>query len=49
VGEGATNKEIAQKLVLTENRVKLHIRNILEKLGLRNKQQIAAYAAPAVY
>jgi len=45
VGEGATNKEIAQKLVLTENTVKVHIRNILEKLGLRNKQQIAAYAA----
>jgi len=45
VGEGATNKEIAQKLVLSENTVKVHIRNILEKLGLRNKQQIAAYAA----
>jgi DNA-binding NarL/FixJ family response regulator len=44
VARGATNKEIAQKLIIAENTVKVHVKNILEKLQLRNKQQAAAYA-----
>lgn len=44
VARGATNKEIARKLIIAENTVKVHMRNILEKLKLRNKQQAAAYA-----
>jgi DNA-binding NarL/FixJ family response regulator len=44
VTKGATNKEIAQKLIIAQNTVKVHIKNILEKLQLRNKQQAAAYA-----
>jgi two-component system nitrate/nitrite response regulator NarL len=42
--EGATNKEIAKALVITENTVKIHLRNILEKLHLQNRIQAAVYA-----
>jgi DNA-binding NarL/FixJ family response regulator len=45
VGCGATNKEIAERLIITENTVKVHLRNILDKLDLRNRQQAAAFAA----
>jgi DNA-binding NarL/FixJ family response regulator len=44
VSNGATNREIAQELTITENTVKVHLRHILEKLDLRNRQQAAAYA-----
>ena len=33
----ATNKEIASSLYITENTVKVHIRNIMRKLSLRNR------------
>jgi DNA-binding NarL/FixJ family response regulator len=42
--KGATNKEIAGTLFITENTAKVHLKNILVKLGLRNRQQVAAYA-----
>ena len=42
--EGSTNKEIAQKLSIAENTVKVHVKNILTKLELRNRQQLVAYA-----
>ena len=41
---GNTNKEIAEALFITENTVKVHMKNILGKLQLRNRQQAAAYA-----
>ncbi len=42
--EGATNKEIAKRLFIAENTVKVHVKNILNKLELRNRQQLVAYA-----
>lgn len=45
VAQGATNREIAGTLIITENTVKVHLRNILDKLDLRNRQQAAAFAA----
>lgn len=42
--EGATNKEIASSLGISENTVKNHLKNILEKLHLQNRVQAAAYA-----
>ncbi len=44
VSRGATNKDIADTLVITANTVKCHLRNIFAKLGLRNRQQLAAFA-----
>ncbi len=44
IAEGATNKEIANKLIIAENTVKVHVKNILNKLELRNRQQLVAYA-----
>lgn len=45
--QGATNRDIARRLSITENTVKVHLRNILDKLHLRNRQQAAAFAISA--
>jgi DNA-binding NarL/FixJ family response regulator len=45
VSTGATNKEIASSLDISDNTVKYHLRNIMEKLHFKNRSQIAAYAA----
>jgi Response regulator containing a CheY-like receiver domain and an HTH DNA-binding domain len=44
VAEGATNRDIASQLNVTENTIKYHLKNILDKLHLRNRAQAAAYA-----
>lgn len=41
---GASNKEIADILHITENTVKIHLRNILEKLQVQNRIQAAVQA-----
>jgi DNA-binding NarL/FixJ family response regulator len=41
---GASNREIAEALVVTDNTVKYHLKNILQKLHLRNRAQVVAYA-----
>jgi DNA-binding NarL/FixJ family response regulator len=45
VAGGATNKEIAYSLNISDNTVKYHLRNIMEKLRVRNRAQMAVYAA----
>jgi RNA polymerase sigma factor (sigma-70 family) len=45
VVNGMTNREIANTLVITQNTVKVHLRNVLNKLDVRNRQQLAAVAA----
>lgn len=44
VAEGDGNKEIGQKLNLTEITVRNYVSNILSKLQLRNRIEIATYA-----
>jgi len=39
-----SNKDLAERLVVTENTVKYHLRNILTKLHLQNRAQVVAYA-----
>jgi len=41
---GASNREIAHALYISENTVRNHVRNILEKLHLSNRVQAAVYA-----
>lgn len=41
---GATNREIAASLHISENTVNYHMKNILAKLHLRNRAQVVAYA-----
>jgi DNA-binding NarL/FixJ family response regulator len=43
ISEGHTNKEIAQKLHLSTYTIKSHVHNILEKLALTTRVQIAKY------
>lgn len=44
VAIGASNSEIAEKLMVSVNTVKSHIANILDKLQLDNRTQAARYA-----
>jgi DNA-binding NarL/FixJ family response regulator len=39
-----TNKDLADRLVVSENTVKYHLRNILDKLHVQNRAQVVAYA-----
>ena len=47
VADGATNREIAAKLYISENTVGFHMKNILAKLHVKNRAQAAAYAIRA--
>lgn len=44
VAQGITNREIASRLAITENTVKNHLCNIMEKLHLENRVQLATFA-----
>lgn len=44
VGEGLTNKEIANELYLSIGTVKNHLTQILQKLALRDRTQLAIFA-----
>jgi predicted ATPase/DNA-binding SARP family transcriptional activator/DNA-binding CsgD family transcriptional regulator len=43
VAKDLSNRQIASQLMLSEHTVATHIRNILKKLGLRSRTQIASY------
>ncbi len=44
VAQGATNAEIASRLAVSENTVKFHMKNILQKLHASNRAGVVAYA-----
>ncbi len=44
IANGMTNNQIAEKLVITENTVKGHVSNILSKLHVADRTQVAVYA-----
>jgi len=45
LAEGLRNREIADRLVISEATVKTHVRHVLEKLRFRNRAEAAAFAA----
>ena len=44
IANGLTNSQIAEKLVISENTVKGHVSNILSKLHVADRTQVAVYA-----
>jgi two-component system NarL family response regulator len=44
IAEGLRNREIADRLVISEPTVKTHVRHVLEKLRIRNRAEAAAFA-----
>jgi RNA polymerase sigma factor (sigma-70 family) len=47
LADGLTNRQIAERLVLSEHTVHRHVTNILRKLGLPSRTAAAAYAVRA--
>jgi non-specific serine/threonine protein kinase len=45
LARGATNRQIAEALVVAERTAEMHVSNILAKLGLTGRAQVAAWAA----
>jgi DNA-binding CsgD family transcriptional regulator len=45
LAEGLTNRQIAERLIVTERTVAAHIEHILDKLGFASRHQVATWAA----
>jgi DNA-binding NarL/FixJ family response regulator len=44
VGEGKTSREIAEELYISENTVRNHVRNVLDKLGMKSRFEAVNWA-----
>ena len=44
VAEGHTSRDIGELLYISENTVKNHVRNILDKLGVHSRNEAVLYA-----
>ena len=48
IGEGLTNREISQRLFVSEKTVRNHVSHVLGKLGLRHRTEAALFVASSV-
>jgi len=44
IAQGYKNKEIAEKMFITEQTVKNHLHNVFDKLGVSDRLELALYA-----
>jgi len=44
ISQGLSNKEVGSRLEIAEGTVKLHLRNIYMRLGLRNRTALSVFA-----
>ena len=44
IGEGLTNRQIAERMFLAEKTVKNYVSSLLTKLGMQRRTQAAAFA-----
>ncbi|MBP5972217.1 response regulator transcription factor [Brasilonema sp. CT11] len=49
IGTGATNREIAQQLFISEGTVKSYVTNLFNRLNLKNRAQLAIYATSIIW
>ncbi|CAN5285022.1 response regulator transcription factor [soil metagenome] len=47
ISDGRTSREIGEQLYISENTVKNHVRNILDKLGMQSRHEAVRYAEHA--
>jgi len=45
IGEGLSNREIAEKMFLAEKTIKNYVTNLLRRLGMQRRTEAAAFAA----
>jgi DNA-binding NarL/FixJ family response regulator len=43
VADGLTNRDIAERLVIADGTVEVHVKHILNKLGFRSRAQVAGW------
>jgi two-component system, NarL family, nitrate/nitrite response regulator NarL len=48
ISEGLSNKEVGQRLNLSEGTIKLHLHNIYTKLRLRNRTALSVFAVQKI-
>jgi DNA-binding NarL/FixJ family response regulator len=44
LAEGLTNSEVAERLYISPKTVAVHVSNVLAKLGMSSRTEVAAYA-----
>jgi DNA-binding NarL/FixJ family response regulator len=49
IAEGYTNREIAEKLYVSIRTIERHRSSIMNKLGLRNRAELVAYAVQQAF
>lgn len=46
VSKGASNKDVAQALFVTEKTIKFHLTNVYKKMGVKSRSQLIVWCMP---